>query len=376
MTKNIFLIGPYRQSCSWGRACRAYIKTLVKAGLNLTLRPIYMGSSIDNNIDPFFLKLEQQKYEHYDAIIQNVLPHLIDYNSRFGKNIALFYTETGGWENTWPRKLNRMDEIWVPSLADVNNLICSNVTTPINRIPIPIDCDKFLTKYESIDELKTDTFKFYFVGELVERKNIDVLIRAFHTEFDRNEPVDLVIKINKQGMSSDQLREFFSQIINHIKKELRLYGKIEQYKQEIVIVDYLPEELLMRLHSSCDCFVMPSSGESWCMPVGDALGLGKPVIVTKHTGPEDMIPDDPVLKYAMTIDSYQEAVSVQNSPLEDLYTGCETWYKPSQEDLQTKMRALFTLHNSPRQKHMADLCAENIFKFSENSIAERIKEII
>lgn len=377
MSKNVLFIGPYRQSCSWGRASKAYIRAIVKSGANVTLRPIYMGTSIDNNIDPFFLTLEQHKYDRYDAIIQNVLPHLLDYNSRFGKNIALFYTETAGWENTWPRKLNLMDGIWVPSMADrINILESSGIEVPVHQIPIPLDCSKFLHTYETIDNLKTDIFKFYFIGELVERKNLDVLIRAFHSEFDRGEPVDLILKVNRQGMNPNQLTELMSNIINSIKKDLRLYGDIKNYKEEIVIPEYISEEILLRLHNSCDCFVMPSSGESWCMPVADALGFGKPVLVVENTGPIDMLPEDPSTKYALTISSHKEIVTVEHTPLEDLYTGCETWYKPSQLDLQKKMRAMYTLWKTPRLERISELCAESVFKFSEKNVAKLIGETL
>lgn len=375
MTKNVLLIGPYRQNCSWGKACKSYIRAIHRAGINLTLRPIYMGTSIDNNIDPFFLKLEKQKFDKYDAIIQNVLPHLLDYNSRFGKNIALFYTETGYWTNTWPRKINRMDEIWTPSFADVRNIRTSGIEkVPIKTIPIPLDCDKFFQNYDCIENIPRDTFKFYFVGEVIERKNIDVLIRAFHTEFERGEPVDLVLKVNKQGLDYNELSNFMSNIVNSIKKELRIYGNIRDYKQEIVIPDYLPEEVLLRLHYSCDCFVMPSSGESWCMPVADALGLGKPCIVTKNIGPEDMIPTE--YYDNLTIDSHQEAVITDSSPLEDLYTGSERWYKPSQINLQQKMRNIFNMYNTQEYKQMSDVCAENILQYSEKAVSKLIGETI
>lgn len=369
---NVLFIGPYRQSCSWGRAAKAYIRAIVKSGANVTIRPIYMGTSIDNKIDPFFLNLEQKKYDKYDALIQNVLPHLLDYNSCFGKNIALFYTETSGWQNTWPRKLSFMDEIWVPSYADVKNIKGSGIDkVPIKQIPIPLDCDKFLQTYEPIDNLKGDTFKFYFIGELVERKNVDMIIRAFHSEFDRTEPVELILKINRQGMNVESLTGLMSNLINSIKKDLRIYSKIEDYKQEIVIPDYLPEEVLNRLHISCDCFVMPSSGESWCMPVADALGFGKPALVTSGIGPEDMIPSCSLL-----IRSFPESVSVEQTPLEDLYTGSETWHRPSQLDLQQKMRSMFKLWKTDAYNTLSEQCVESAFSFNEKIVSKMIGEAL
>jgi glycosyltransferase involved in cell wall biosynthesis len=359
--KNVLFIGPYRQNCSWGMAARAYIRALKAAGYNLTLRPIYMGIPTPV-LDPFFIELEQNKFDKYDAVIQNVLPHLLDYNSKFGKNIALCYTETSNWQNTWPRKLNTMDEIWVPSTADQKNMKDSNVYTPCRIMPIPVDPNKYCQEYQKIDGIEEDYFNFYFIGEFIERKNIELLVQAFHTEFDRNEKVNLVIKTNRQGMSSQDLANAVNVLCDGIKKTLRIYKNPEDYKQEIVITEYLPDEAINSLHQSCHCFVMPSSGESWSMPVLDAIGFGNIPVVTNGIGSVDMLPEEG--KEHFIVKSAKEAVIVKSPPLTDLYTGQEYWYRPNIKSLRERMRWAFDNKD-------VDI-SERVYEFTEAKIAERM----
>ena len=65
-------------------------------------------------IHPRLMELEQKSLRGSDICIQNVLPHHMDYNGLFDKNIALYFTETDRFtESTWANKINLMDEAWV-----------------------------------------------------------------------------------------------------------------------------------------------------------------------------------------------------------------------------------------------------------------------
>ncbi len=376
MTKNVLFIGPYRQGLDgWNIASREYIRALIKTGVNLTIRPVYMGPGIS---DPpvEFLEYEENKLPYYDVVIQNVLPHLVDYNSKLGKNIALFYTETSRWNNVWVSRLNTMDEIWVPSHSDMFNLCDSGIDknrVAINRVPIPVDTKKFEQSYESQDLKPLEQipgFKFYFVGELIQRKSLDKLIQAFHLEFDVTEEVQLVVKTNRAGASPDQVAKLFNEYVTSIKNKLRIYRDDLCYKKEIVITDKLSENNLYYLHSKCDCFVMPSMGESWSMPVIDALGFGNTPIVIENTGPNSVV--DPYNGWI--VPSYLDNVLVTDAPLPDIYTGREVWHNYSILNLRSAMRQAFEcnqIRNIKREKAI-----ETVYELSYDRIAETIKDIL
>jgi glycosyltransferase involved in cell wall biosynthesis len=372
MAKNCLLIGPYRQSDGWGIACQEYIRALIKTGVNLTLKPIYMGNSICQ--PPVeFLEYEDNILPHYDIVIQNVLPHLLDYNASFGKNVALIYTESGNWQNAWPSRLSVMDEIWVPSSADVFNIQSSGVHHPqIKKVPIPVDTDKFNKSYESkvLSDMRVskDTFIFYFIGEFIQRKSIDRLVQAFHIEFDKSEDVDLVIKSGRSGISPEQMAKQMHEYVSKIKSLLRIYASVDQYKKEICVFDKLPSEELYYLHQNANCFVMPSMGESWSMPVMDAVGFGKTPIVVENTGPNDIVGRS----NGWVVESFLDNVIVADPPLPDLYTGREIWHNYSVKQLCEVMRQAFEYKKDDK----SEAGMKRVYDFTYDKVASIIKEIL
>ena len=46
------------------------------------------------------LELEKKSTRHSNVCIQHLLPHMMDYNGRFKKNIALYETETDSFKNS------------------------------------------------------------------------------------------------------------------------------------------------------------------------------------------------------------------------------------------------------------------------------------
>lgn len=369
---DILFIGPYRQQDGWGEAAKDYIRALSCTGANLEIRPVYMSRNIDEAIDPFFLALEQKKINKPEVVIQNVLPSWVSYDGRFKRNIGLCYTETSNLKYTsWPARLKTMDEIWVPSYADSLNLL--EIDRPLYTIPIPVDTSMFEQSYSGIPFLQdSNEFKFYFIGEYVQRKNLLALITAYHLEFDKSEPVSLVIKTNKGGVSSEKLNKIIMDDVNRIKQTLRLYKSLDSYKQEIVITDRLSNFEMCSLHTSCDCFVMPSRGESFCRPAIDAMGFGKTPIVTNFTGMTSFIDNNT----GWLIDSVQTPVMVTDPPMTDLYTGRERWYEVSIMHLRRLMREVYENRNSKEVTEKRELGQDKVYDFSYNNVAEIIKGVL
>lgn len=337
---NVLFIGPYRQSDGWGEAAKDFAHTLLHTKYGITIRPIYMSNSISQHIDDNLAEAEEKVYDDYDIVIQQCLPHYVDYNGQFKRNIASCFIETGNLVyNSWPHRLNTMDEIWISSHTEKRYLIDSGVKSPVKIVPIGINLDKFKVDRDPLDipGIEDDDFVFYFIGEYIERKNLKALITAFHLEFHRNEPVQLVIKTGLGGLQPNSLAERIKKDINEIKATLRLYNTIDHYKVETVIFEKLTLKNLHRLHMRGNCFVMPSRGEAICRPLIDALGFGNPAIVTDNTGMMDN-----ALGGIVRVPSHKTNVYTKNPPLPDLYTGYETWQEISVPKLQQAMRKQFS----------------------------------
>ena len=93
-----------------------------------------------------------------------------------------------------------------------------------------------------------------------------------------------MLKINKSGLSSDDTLAAFKQLSDSVKSKLKIRTK---YKKEIAISGYLEDRHLLSLMSKCQCFVMPSFGEAWCIPALESMAIGMPVIYTGNTGMDD-----------------------------------------------------------------------------------------
>jgi glycosyltransferase involved in cell wall biosynthesis len=324
----VLFIGPYRQNDGWGESARALIEAILTTDIDLTIRHVALAPSLIENSKLYskYEILENKTSDKYDVIIQNALPEFFVYYEGC-KNIGMFCIETSNIQYTpWITYTNLMDEIWVHSQKEILILQDSGCTKPIYNIGSAIDIDKFNKQYSP----KTSKdFIFYTIGE-GERKNFLSLLIAFHREFDRNEPVSLIIK---ESGNSDELK----QVINNIKDVLKIYVNKEQYKTETLITQRLSEEELNLLHYQSDCFVMPSYGEAWCRPALDALGFGKTPIVTDNTGMNDFINNN----NGWLVPSVEIPVVVNRKPLPYLYTARETWRNIDILALQKYMRQAY-----------------------------------
>lgn len=356
---NILFVGPVSLADGWGQAAREYVRALRTTCHNVKVKPVFLGGPPMRLEDMQINELMYGEYDHYDAVIQNCMPHLFKYDKRFGKNIGLFPVETSGWENNWPATIRLMDEIWTTSEYSRSCILNSAKNCPpVYVIEIPTDLQKYKKEYPKIPSsfIPKKNFVFYFIGEDIERKNLDLLIRAFHCEFDKSEKVSLVIKTNRNGIDSETLRQHLAERISAIKNTLSIYGSEEDYHNEIVITERLNEEQVLGIHQSCDCFVMPSSGEGWSIPAIDAAGFGNWVVMS----------DTGCYNWAdLIVRTRPTRVFTKDKPLADLFASCETWLEVNQINLQNCMREAF-------ESKAATLAKRSVAELSYQLIGEKM----
>ena len=372
--KNILFIGPYRQADGWGDASRSYIKAIASTNNNLTIHPNYFTNNI-TDISEDISQYEQKIFDNYDVVIQKALPGCFFYNGSYKKNIAITELETSDWNrSSCIRNFNEMDEVWVPSEFERQTLLKGGVYKPIKAISQPLDIE-FIKKNSSsklpLPKSISNSFKFYFIGEYIERKNINDLILAFNLAFDYDEPISLIIKTNSQGNNNpNQLRQKIEQDIIEIKKKM---GTGNKFKKEIVITERLTNEQMIGLHNACDCFVNAAYGEAFCRPAAEALVLGKTPIVNKNTGMKDFINND----NGFLVNSYKTPVYLENRPLTtdfDFYNSYQYWYKIDIYDLIDKLKNVYSLYqkNKTQIADKAEIGKLNMDNFSYSTIGSKL----
>jgi len=371
--KNCLYIAPYRQSDGWGEASKCYLKALATC-CNITAHPIYYVKNTETFSDPLISKYEENVFDHYDYLIQKCLPGDFFVNKLFKKNICLTELETSDWSKCYKslENLNIADEVWVPSEICKKTLLKSGVITPIKVVSQPLDIES-LQKQDAkpiiFPNILKNTFKFYFIGEYIERKNLTDLILAFNMAFSYDDNVSLIIKTNITGMSAQESKKLIEETIEKTKRKI---GYKTKFKKELVITERLSYDNIISLHKFGDCFVMPSSGEAFCRPAIEALVLGKTPIVTKNTGMEDFINND----NGFLVNSNKTMVCLEHKSVDsrtyDFYGTHQHWYSVNIYDLIEKMKQAYLDRNSEEMQKKREEGKKLINNFSYESIGKKI----
>lgn len=371
---NILYIAPVNCADGWGEAARRWLRALNTTGQNITVKNINTTNRQLQVKDPLVIELENNLYDKYDAVIQNVLPHYFDYNKKFGKNIGLTVFETSGWINNWCKKMAIMDQIWLPSTSCVDMYYGSmqssrtllsrtpSIGATIRRIYEPCDPEVYKKVYSPKPAINNDNIIFYWIGEHIERKNLINTLKAFHLEFHPSEDVDFVIKTNYGGLPANEVTKILDNDIKNMKIELDLYQDLREYKAEFLITERISDEQMYALHQTCDIFVSCSRGEAWNLPMFDAYGFGNEMVVTR-TGCYEEIECD-------YIESEYDYVMLDKHkrPYSDLYTAREKWLSPSILSIAQQMRnAYLKVKAYNKNKSVND-----VSKFSYESVGREM----
>lgn len=371
MTNKVLFIAHYRDNTGWSKAAQEWILALDSVGVDVVPRPV----KLNNNIPELPLKireLENKSSKGCNICIQNVLPHLMDYNGKFDKNIGVFFADTDCIKHSgWPQRLNLMDELWVPNNDMILNCKYSNVNVPVNVVPCTTDIRKFNMKYDALDmpELE-DAFVFYHIGDAIRRKNLTALIKAFHLEFSINEPVALLLKTTKYGMSADETYKNLQVMCDRIKEGLKIYPHIQDYKKEYIITEHVKDHIMMKIHATGDCYVAPSFGEAWNIPAFTAMGFGNTPICAKIGGPKDYLKGS-----SNFVKGAWEPVFGMTETFADICTGRENWFNVCVLDLQRQMRKAYERKSDIlATMQMQDF--DRLKDYSYETVGNKMKELI
>lgn len=191
---------------------------------------------------------------------------------RTGKWVSIIPWEFGVIPSHWAQFLAQShDEVWVPSAFVARSFVLSGLKPEQLRvIPNGVDPQLFQPEGPSYPLKSRKKLKFLFVGGLLPRKGVDLLLQAYENAFKADDDVLLVIK--SFGDSSHYARNLF-----------QWEEKANTPDVEWIQEDLSPQELAA-LYRSCDVYVHPYRGEGFGMPILEAMASGLPVIIP-NAGP-------------------------------------------------------------------------------------------
>lgn len=269
------------------------------------------------------------------------------------------------WETDRPPETHRLgahlvDEIWTPT-SFVANAYRGFTDVPVSVVgkglfqPNP---RRYATR-AVVRRASNAAFTFLVVAEFassIVRKNPQDAVRAFQMAFDKdNRGVRLVLKLR------DINPNHWSNIDGYWEETERLIQ--DDPRIEIVSGD-LPEEDYWALVASADCILSLHRGEGFAYFIGDAMMMGKPVIVSDFSGPCD---------FCTAETSFPVAVDVVPAPAAHLRTtgAIGNWAQP---DIASAAAAMRTVVADPAEMARRASVGQRraLEMFDPNDWAERL----
>ncbi|NJO04914.1 MAG: glycosyltransferase family 4 protein, partial [Chloroflexaceae bacterium] len=191
---------------------------------------------------------------------------------RFAKNsgsyrIGFTMHEADRLPASWVAQANLMHEVWTTSTWGAEVFGASGVQRPISVIPLGVDTEHF-SPAAAPRPLLTERTVFLSVFEWGPRKGWDVLLRAYRAAFRATDPVLLLLKLDCRQPAVNPLRAMAHLLPDPSPPVGVLYNQ------------NLSGEQLNALYQCADCFVLPTRGEGWGMPILEAMACAVPAIAT------------------------------------------------------------------------------------------------
>jgi glycosyltransferase involved in cell wall biosynthesis len=119
---------------------------------------------------------------------------------------------------------------------------------------------------------KNGTTEIVFIGQLVRRKGVDILIEAMRPLFKQHSSLYLRV------VGGGELHTYLQSLVENLGLTKRVIF------QGVVRFDEVPARL-----ATADLLVLPSRWDGWGLVVNEALSAGVPVIVSDRCGAADLI---------------------------------------------------------------------------------------
>ena len=233
----------------------------------------------------------------------------------------------------------RVSQIWVPSQHTKDailktaqqkfNSYVSELECKIKIVPHGVDLTIFKPQ-----EVKKDKFTFIcnkgWRGGWEDRGGVAYVLKAFCEEFNKDEPVQLILKLNPSYINPQNIQVELDKL------------KLPTDRPEIKInCNNIPYRNLGSLYNQADVYVCAQRADAFNLPGLEAMGCGLPTIQTGYGGQTDYIDNG---NNGWTFNYHLEEVKGDIT-----YEGIK-WAVPNVDELKKIMRVMYNDKEGTKQK--------------------------
>jgi len=309
---NLIFRGEIGDNQSWGISTIGNVQGFLKAGVNVTLDATNRYGDVPKEV----LDCITTRHYPYDVFIRQGLAKHMDELATI--NAKLVRISLSCWDsdlvdeaivqthNFYADGILALSEFTKKAFVD------AGVTIPIHVGGQGFDENIF---YPSNRIKSNDDFTFITVAVAQGRKGTHALIRAFEKALGNVKGAKLIIKSNSWG----HLRDFGVKCDN-----------IEKLYKEHTRED------MGTLYRDCDCFVLPTEGDSFALPGIESMACGLPLIITDFGGPRDYCTDETGYRIKCTLKDAGYLPGHQAVPDEDHLAELFTHVFENQKEARAK----------------------------------------
>ena len=238
------------------------------------------------------------------------------------------------------------------TISNPHEIMPTELLDKIKIISHGVDLNKFFPKEKSKNKFKFLMNKGWRNNE--DRGGIQYGIKAYLEEFNPQDNVELIVKINPAYGIPD---------INKLISELKPNKSTAPLK---IIFNSLTIEQLNDLYNQCNVFLSPTRAEAFNMPCLEAMSCGLPVITTNFGGQSD---------YIDNTNGWIIGGELKEVKHELEYEGI-SWLTPNIEELKKTMRDSYNMWKDGSLNNKIEKCIEMSKDYTWDKTSERIKNLI